>query len=190
MEEDISKHKLKEMRRLEREKEKISGLNNVNKKKRNKKVFYYFIVIVAVLLLGFWIKSIYSVSEDAPIIKVIPESYNFGEVSMALGKVSSSMKIVNEGLSELRIKDVVTSCMCTSAYIKTEEGNSPRFGMHSGPSGWEANLMPGETAELVVEYDPNVHPDLRGPVTRVVSISSNDPRETVKKINIFLNQVG
>ena len=56
------------------------------------------------------------------------------------------------------------------------------------PTDWEVAIKPGDTAVLQVYYDPTVHPDLIGPVTRTVSVFSNDPVEFETKVTIFLEQ--
>jgi len=55
--------------------------------------------------------------------------------------------------------------------------------------GWSVSIRPGDTAILKVIYDPMVHPDLRGTVTRVVTLYTNDPTSKVKDVYIRINQV-
>jgi hypothetical protein len=62
--------------------------------------------------------------------------------------------------------------------------------MHgTNPVGWSETLRPDEKAMLNVYYDPTVHPELRGPVTRMVSLYSNDPVDFKIDVTIDVNQV-
>ena len=87
------------------------------------------------------------------------------------------------------IDGIVTSCMCTTANIIVDGEESPTFGMHAKPSSWKQVIKPGEEARLKINYDPNAHPELRGSVTRVITLSSNDPQYPKKDIKVYLNQV-
>jgi len=128
---------------------------------------------------------------DRPVIEITPVYHDFGDVSLAGGKVKTVMTIKNTGGSDLVIKDMETSCGCTSASITKDGVEGPVFGMrmHGNPTGWSVTLKPGETALLNVYYDPRVHPDLRGAVTRTISIYSNDPVDFKKDVRIEVNQV-
>src|SRR3989344_5793628 len=48
------------------------------------------------------------------------KEYDFGDVSMANGKVKHSYQLKNEGSGDLNVEAVWTSCMCTVAEIKTK----------------------------------------------------------------------
>ncbi len=129
---------------------------------------------------------------DRPKIIVEPITYDFGNVSFAGGAVKASMTVVNEGESELVLNDMETSCGCTSATIEKDGKEGPAFGMRGhGPTpvGWSETLKPGETALLNIYYDPAVHPELRGAVTRIVTIHSNDPVDFKKDVRIDVVQV-
>jgi cytochrome c-type biogenesis protein CcmH/NrfF len=129
---------------------------------------------------------------ERPEIVITSESYDFGDVSQAEGTVSSFFTIKNEGTTDLIIEAISTSCGCTTASLE----GSDFFGMagHGGgidasPPDWTYTLPPGSTAELEVKYDPNMHGELRGPVTRSVFITSNDPINFKEEVRIELNQV-
>ena len=120
---------------------------------------------------------------DRPILEITPESIDAGEVSMAKGKVEKVFQVRNSGQSELIITGMESSCMCTSALLRNDGKESPVFGMHDNPTGWSTIIRPGGEAELVVIYDPNAHgPDAVGPVTRTVTVNSNDVIDSAKKI--------
>ena len=127
-----------------------------------------------------------------PRITINPLEYDFGDVSMKEGVAKTVMTIKNEGDSNLVIKDMETSCGCTSATVEKNGKEGPVFGMKGHiptPVSWTETLKPGETAILNVYYDPLVHPELRGPVTRLVTLYSNDPAVPGKEVKIFVNQV-
>jgi hypothetical protein len=127
---------------------------------------------------------------DRPKIIVIPESYDFGDVSQAKGVISTTFEVKNEGKTDLIINELHTSCGCTLASL----GGGAFFGMKGrkpggSPPNWRYKISPGETVTLEIRYDPNFHPDFRGPATRVIYLSSNDPVDFEKRIKIELNQV-
>jgi hypothetical protein len=130
---------------------------------------------------------------DAPKIVLRPDAQDFGQVSQSRGEVSADFKLTNEGKSDLVIDKLSSSCGCTSAAIVYQGEEGPRFTMEGhgkdNPTDWRISIAPGDEAILRVYYDPNVHKDLRGPVTRTVSVFSNDPVEFEKKVKITLNQV-
>lgn len=129
---------------------------------------------------------------DAPKIVVDPESKDLGEISQARGEVSTDFKLQNSGQSDLVINKLSSSCGCTSAAILYQDQEGPRFTMEGhgkdNPTDWQIAIAPGNTAILRVYYDPTVHKDLTGPVTRTVSVFSNDPVEFEKQVTITLNQ--
>jgi hypothetical protein len=65
--------------------------------------------------------------------------------------------------------------MCTSAVLIVDGQRSRSFGMHNASLTWSKKIKPGQTAKLEVTFDPNAHgPDATGPVTREVTMYSND----------------
>lgn len=132
-------------------------------------------------------------SEIRPIISLSAELFDWGDVSQKKGTVSRLFEIKNEGKADLVINKLDSSCGCTSASIIYQGKEGPRFAMEGhgieNPTSWSLTVPAGETAQLKVYYDPNAHKDLRGSVTRVVSIFSNDPIDFEKKLTIELNQV-
>lgn len=115
------------------------------------------------------------VKVDEQVEIVISENkYDWGTVDFDGGIVSKSFAIENSGSSPLKLFDVKTSCMCTTAQLKTPEITSKKFQMHESSSD-VIEVKPGETAELIVEFDPAFHgPSGVGPITRTISINTND----------------
>ena len=130
---------------------------------------------------------------DAPKIEIGETDRDLGEVSQAKGEVSSDFEFRNTGKSDLLINKLSSSCGCTSAAIIYKGKVGPTFTMEGNgqenPSDWEVSIKPGDSATLRVYYDPNVHGEFIGSVTRIVSIFSNDQVEFETKVTIALDQV-
>ncbi len=161
--------------------------------KKQKKKLTIFGVLIIIILLGSMFYYFKSISlKDAPIIEITPSSYNFGTVSQAKGTVNAEVTITNKGASDLIINNIDTSCGCTSASIIYNGVEGPKFSMSmhgTNPKNWKQVIPPGKTAKLKVDYNPNVHRNLRGAVTRSVFIFSNDPRHRNKEMKISAYQV-
>jgi hypothetical protein len=111
-------------------------------------------------------------------IKIDHLSKEMGDISYDNGLISHSFPVKNVGTKNLEIANMATSCMCTNVYIKTNEGKSEQFGMKgmSNPSDWKGIIEPGKTAEVIAVFDPQYHgPQGVGPVSRTVSMETNDP---------------
>jgi hypothetical protein len=123
-----------------------------------------------------------------PKIQVTPSYYNFGDISAADGIVKHTFSVENTGTGLLEINSIKTNCGCTKAYLVANGRKSPTFGMRGNPVGWSHSIEPGQSADLVVTYDPNYHrwPD-QGLIRRVVEIKSNDPEQPEVKIRITAN---
>ena len=139
-------------------------------------------------------KLIAQAPADRPIIAVSPESYDFGDVSQKEGVKNTFFEIKNEGETDLIIERLETSCGCTLASIIYQDKEGPKFSMPGHEideevGDWQMIIPPGEKAQLKVYYDPNVHKDFRGAVTRSVSVFSNDLVDFEKRVTIELNQV-
>lgn len=173
----------KERRRLKKELEKAKKVSQEKKKRLLKWGFVLgaiFLIVGGFFLFRFLNEKRMS---NAPRLEVVPQSFDFGKISLAKGAVQTSFTVKNNGVSKLVIREIRTSCDCTSAKLKMEDKESPLFGMHTQRE-WSATLEPGKEAQLTVIYDPKVHPE-SGPVSRVVSVFSNDPWQKEKKITIW-----
>lgn len=132
--------------------------------------------IIAVALLA----NLNSDSGQAGTAKLVIEStrYDFGDVSMARGLVKKNFVLKNEGEADLKISNISTSCMCTTAVLEIKGEKSPVFGMAghgTNPAFWSTKLPPGQSANLEVIFDPNAHgPDATGQITRQINFSTND----------------
>lgn len=109
-----------------------------------------------------------------PIIKVIPETHNFGKIPPK--KISHTFSVENIGESPLEIYRVSTSCGCTKASIDTKM------------------IEPGETAKVIVNFEPALHRSFKKgevvPMRRTIYIRSNDPRTPEKTVFITATVIG
>ncbi len=130
---------------------------------------------------------------DRPVIALAPRTLNLGNVRPPT-VVSRDFRVSNQGNQDLVIQALSSSCDCTTAQMINGGIESPIFGMegHTGsknPQGWSTTIMPGEEAILRVFYDPTVHPGVRGALTRIITITSNDPINPRMPARIELNQL-
>jgi len=73
--------------------------------------------------------------------------------------------------------------------LKTSSQTSPKFKMHE-KSSYVFEVNPGETAELIVEFDPAFHgPSGVGPITRTITMNTNDTKNSTLTFNLTGNVV-
>lgn len=103
--------------------------------------------------------------------------YDFGNISMAQGKVNHSFKIKNNGLGTAMVKKLYTSCMCTSAnLVKSDGKKTGPFGMagHGFIPNVNKKIISGEEFEVEVIFDPNAHgPAGVGPIDRSIYVEND-----------------
>ena len=99
-------------------------------------------------------------------IVVSATSVDFGEIDQGGGPVTTSVQVRNDGGQQLNIFRVSTSCGCTTAQ------------MDSSP------IEPGNSRPLTIQFDPMVHPNENGPITRMVYLQSSDPNQPELEIEI------
>lgn len=107
-------------------------------------------------------------------------NYNFGQISMAAGKVSHRYWFRNESAAPVLIQRVYTSCMCTTATLVKSARVIGSYGMPGHGPVPEVNekLAPGEAAYIDAVFDPAAHgPAGLGRTERVVTIEhgAGDP---------------
>ena len=132
-------------------------------------------MVAVLLLIGFLVvyqspdsEVVAVVDVSASKIVVLEESYDFGDIEIFAGKVSTTYALKNEGSEAIMITKAVTSCMCTEGEIA-----GLTFGMHG--SQVSSVVIPGGGQELVTAtYDPLAHgPNGVGPVTRTLQLETN-----------------
>ena len=115
--------------------------------------------------------------------------FNFGQISMARGKVSHRYPIRNMGTEPLLIRKMYTSCMCTTAALVKNGKASDAYGMpgHTPIPTINVPINPQEDAFVEVVFDPTAHgPAGIGPIDRVVTIenSAGQPIELAFSANV------
>lgn len=110
-------------------------------------------------------------TESGPKIELSTTSFNLGDINPDEGTRTETFYVKNTGDSILVISSVSTSCGCTEAEVGSEE------------------ILPGEQTELVVHYDPTVHPGIVGEIKRVVYIKSNDPSNEEVELELIGNSL-
>lgn len=126
---------------------------------------------------------------EASALTAMESGFDFGEISMAKGKVSHTFKIKNNASEAVVAKQLYTSCMCTEAsLIKADKKVGP-FGMpgHSFAPKINETIAAGEEAEIEVVFDPAAHgPSGVGPIERVVYLEQEgkNPLEITIKASV------
>ncbi|MBI2475396.1 DUF1573 domain-containing protein [Candidatus Uhrbacteria bacterium] len=110
-------------------------------------------------------------------------NWELGEIPMSKGVNTKEIKIKNPTEFPVQITGMQTSCMCTSAQIVHANGKKSAVKGMVGHGGGTATMLEtinaGEEVTLLVNFDPNAHgPDATGPITRDVSITTNNPEKS------------
>lgn len=133
---------------------------------------YRPIVFIAIILIAF--SAVYGYyyisSKGVPSIEVSPLFKDLGDVTKE--GFSYTFTVKNTGKKPLEIERVSTSCGCTLATIESEY------------------IMPGESTGLLVTFNPKLmEEEIKGKITRIVFIKSNDPENPEFEIKITANVV-
>jgi len=159
-------------------------------------MFIIWVIVVTVLLLGlavhFGMKTGATtevITDSQVTMSVDSDSYDWGMIDYDGGIVSKTFTINNSGNTSLQLYKVETSCMCTTAQLKTPETTSRKYGMHDNSTD-VFEVRPGETADLIVEFDPAFHgPSGVGSINRTVTISTNSSENLTLTFNLLGNVV-
>ena len=111
------------------------------------------------------------ISSGAAVLTAEKNFYDFGVISMKNGVVSATFNVSNKTSADVLVTDIVTSCMCTAAYVVGEGEKIGPFGMpgHASIPSLRETVAPGEEFEIEAIFDPNAHgPAGVGPIERVV----------------------
>ena len=101
--------------------------------------------------------------------------YDFGTISMKNGDVNKEFTVTNPTDKDILVSTVLTSCMCTSAFIVEPDGSVKgpfkMPGMGYVPPANEL-IKAGESRIIRVVYDPNAHgPAGVGRINRFVTLT-------------------
>jgi len=159
-------------------------------------IIWIIVSLVVVLGIVFWLgkdQASVSVTEMTPVavseaqgviaqptgqLTAVETKYDFGTISMKDALVNREFTVTNSTASDILISTIVTSCMCTTAYIVDAEGSfRGPFGMpgHGGtvPPANEI-IKAGESTVIRVVYDPNAHgPAGVGPFVRQITVTDS-----------------
>ena len=170
------------------------------KDKHNKKGVDKFLLSVVVLTILSLVAVVFfatrigsktsQVTADTQVEMTVSENkYDWGTIDLGGGVVSKSFAIENKGATPLKLYDIKTSCMCTTAQLKTSSQTSSKFKMHE-KSSYIFEVKPQETAELIVEFDPAFHgPSGTGPINRTITMNTNDAKNPTLSFNLTANVV-
>ncbi len=105
-----------------------------------------------------------------------PETlYDFGTIRMEDGNVAKEFTVTNPTSADVTIATVLTSCMCTTAFVVNPAGSvKGPFGMAGMGYVPPANetVKAGESRVIRVVYDPNAHgPAGVGRIDRFVTLT-------------------
>lgn len=148
-----------------------------------KKVIIVVFVTLAIFAGGFYLvsKGDNSASDlslpkvEANDVQVSPDNYDIGRVLMKSGIVTREYEIKNNSENVLRLKKIVTSCMCTKAQAVLGDKRTRFYGMEKNPN-IDFDIPGGSTAKLVVRFDPVAHGVQGvGPLNRSVYLTFLDP---------------
>ncbi len=117
-----------------------------------------------------------AVSAGGGVLFAQEQSFDFGTISMAKGKVSHSFKVKNTGIGPMTINKIYTSCMCTVASLVKDGDEIGPFGMQGMGiiPNIKEKLEQGQEAEILVVFDPTAHgPAGVGRISRAVSVENS-----------------
>lgn len=101
--------------------------------------------------------------------------FDFGTISMKNGLVTKEFTVTNTTGKDIFVPTLVTSCMCTKAFIVESDGSAKGpFGMPAMGYVPPANetIKAGESRTIRVVYDPNAHgPAGVGRIDRFVTLT-------------------
>jgi len=166
-------------------------LKNNKNQKGGVDMFVVLIIAATILILGV---AVYFGTRASATTQVTPSSqvtmlvdentYDWGIIDYDGGIVSKDFSIKNTSDTTLQLYNIKTSCMCTTAQLKTSKVTSRKFGMHEKTADI-IEVKPGGTADLLVEFDPAFHgPSGVGPITRTVTMDTNSTKDPVLTFNV------
>lgn len=85
--------------------------------------------------------------------------YDMGDIAMEDGDVTANFKLINTSEEAISVKEMETSCMCTTARLTVGQKSSNEIGMrgHGYVHNVGMNINPGEEAVITAVFDPNAH---------------------------------
>ncbi len=156
----------------------------------NNKYIIGILILTAFLAVAFFFapmpsgKKATQKSEVASVVIATPSSYDFGDIDIFGGKVTTVYTLKNIGTEDVTILSGVTSCMCTEGEI-----DNLRFGMHES-SGTTIVIPAGGEKALRATFDPLAHgPEGVGAVKREVTLKTNSTETPQIKVVFSANVI-
>tara|TARA_R110000824_G_scaffold401771_1_gene615699 strand:- start:381643 stop:382125 length:483 start_codon:yes stop_codon:yes gene_type:complete len=117
-------------------------------------------------------------------IVVLEQPYDFGDIDIFGGKVSTNYTLKNTGEEAVTITEAATSCMCTEGEI-----TGLTFGLHG--SNVSSVIIPAGGEEVVkATFDPLAHgPEGTGPITRELTLKTNSNETPVVQLRFSGNVI-
>jgi len=101
---------------------------------------------------------------------VEPKTFDFGVITKEAGVVTTTFSLINQGKKPVTVKELSTSCGCTSAFLEDRE------------------IAAGETVPLEVRFDPNFHKEPQGKFSRTVFILTSEDIEVQARIYVEIQE--
>ena len=129
------------------------------------------ILVVLALLVGVSaVYAVFSVFSGTPRIEITPSNMDLGNVTK--DGFNYTFTVRNTGKKTLEIDKVSTSCGCTLAEIESNQ------------------IRPGESTGLRVTFNPKLmEEEVKGKISRIIFIKSNDPETPEVEIKITANVI-
>lgn len=125
--------------------------------------------------------TVVSSNSKGGLLTAIETVYDFGQISMKDGDVTKEFIIKNPTDKDIFVPTVVTSCMCTKAFIVRPDGTTKGpYGMPSMGYVWPSDetVKAGGSMIIRVVYDPNAHgPAGVGFIDRFVTVTDEFKNE-------------
>jgi len=146
-----------------------------------KTIIITLLIIVGLVILIWWgsLKQkpqVQNTGEES-VLTTDSNLYDFGTISMKDGDVAKEFIVTNPSDEDIFVSTVVTSCMCTKAFIVKPDGKTKGpFGMTGMGYVPPANetIKAGEDRIIRVVYDPNAHgPAGVGFIDRFVTLADS-----------------
>lgn len=158
----------------------------------NKKTIVFGIVAVVLVSVGIWVSANNApAAQSAGTLQAAQETYDFGTIPMAGGMVEYTYALTNNSEEAVTIREISTSCMCTTAYLSHQNHQVGPFGMsgHGIQKKADITVQPGEQAGVRVVFDPAAHgPAGAGAISRGIYLQTNSQVQPIVNLS-FTAQV-
>jgi len=152
----------------------------------NKYVIGGVILVLILILASYSMQNggVLDATKVASAITVAEAPYDFGDIDIFGGKVSTTYTLKNIGTEDVSIISGVTSCMCTEGEI-----GGLTFGMHES-SGDKIIIPAGEEKILTATFDPLAHgPEGTGKIKREIYLKTNSTETPEVKVTFSGNVI-